>query len=757
MLDVIIIQPPMVQLNTPYPSGAYLSSFFVKSFEKYKNPGNVNWFDFSTELFHKIFCKEGLSFIFEKTYSKALKAADNFEKSGDENTAFQIRRYLSQSKLWCQWIDKIVSIVCMNGIFSGREFVHEFVRSAHVPRGNRVEQYLGNLNRDVTADDSQILASLALADISDYISVVYDKNFALIRYAESLATSTSAFEEVENQLKSSVLEDFLKPLLKEKIGEIKNKTLFCISIPFPGNFLAALYLGKSVKELYSENVIVSFGGGYVNTELRTLTEKRIFNYCDFLSYDKGYGSYLNLFDKAGDISNLNSAFDGKKLYKIKYLYEGNIIDFSEKDSLYEQKEKEIIHSLIPDFSKIDFSRSPRLADSQNPMHRIWNDGSWIKIYMAYGCYWARCAFCDTSLDYVKGYCSTNIPYLYDGIYEQCKKAGVYGLHFVDEACPPVGLQKFALKNIQKSKSDKSLTFWGNIRFEKSYTRDFADLLSYGGLTAVSGGVEIATGSGLDSINKGTTIENIVSACCAFKEAGILVHSYMIFGFWNQTEQDLINSMETLRQLFEQGLLDSAFWHKFSLTLHSTVYREWLEGKHPDLKPIKSSKQQFAENDIKFEGQEKSEKYSAPLNTALNYWMNGEKLKKNVESYFPFKMPKPNIPGNYIESLIQKYEEKRDLAFSKIPDDKSNYVWIGGKVFVLKGSGIWQLCWSYMGEMIYADVERDKALNIADFLNEISAENYLDFDKEKFSAKEILSVLGKKLFRELRGKGLCQLM
>ena len=97
-----------------------------------------------------------------------------------------------------------------------------------------------------------------------------------------------------------------------------------------------------------------------------------------------------------------------------------------------------------------------------------------------------------------------------------------------------------------------MTFWGNIRFEKTFSRDIADFLAYGGLIGVSAGLESATGNGLTKIHKGTDLDSIVSACCAFKEAGILVHAYMIYGYWNETPLDLINSMETLRQFYDNG-------------------------------------------------------------------------------------------------------------------------------------------------------------------------------------------------------------
>lgn len=782
MLNTLIIQPPLVQLNTPYPSGAYLLDFFNSLYEEKNVKGRVEWFDLSNSFFHKIFCKHGIAHIFNSTFEKALKLSSQYESQGDDNTAFHLRRFISQKEFWINWIDEIIAIVCSsNSKISGREFAHEFIRSAHVPRGMRVENFLSNLNRDVSTDDAQILSSLALADLADYITLVYDQNFALIRYAEHLATSTAEFSETIEGLKAPSLNDFYKPLLLEKIASYKNEpTLYCISVPFPGCFESALFSADLIRKECGDNAIIIFGGGYVNTELREISEKGIFDYCHILSYDKGYGSYIRLFDEFINAAcgiedekqcfNLKEAFenifDSRKFYNFSYLKNGSVIIPLEKENeeykvLY-KKEHEYIRKITPDYSHIDFTKYPRLADDTNPMHRIWNDGAWLKAYIAHGCYWHRCAFCDTTLDYVKDYCLTDINSLYDSLCVQAEKTGVHGIHFVDEACPPVALQNFALKNMAVKSSNKiPLTYWGNIRFEKTFDRDLADLLSAGGLTAVSAGIEIATGNGLSAVNKGTDMENIVNACCAFKEAGILIHSYMIFGFWSQSVQDLIDSMETLRQLFGAGLLDSAFWHKFTLTLHSTVYEEYKKGKYPELKILPQKKTQFAKNDLHFEGEEKSEKFSAPLNAALELWMHGEKLSKPVESYFPFKMPKPSIAKDYIASLIAKYEENRDRKFHKIPEQgsKEKFVWLGGVPLLLDSSdkSKMQICWSYMGELLYADIEKSKAHEVVNILETISAKNYDSFDKDKFSAERIYSVLGKKLYKELRGKGLCSLI
>lgn len=758
-MNTVIIQPPLVQLNTPYPSGAYLLSFFRKTYEERHLSGKTEWLDLSIALFHEIFSEEGLRKLFSLTENDALIAAQKAEDNYDDDTAFQIRRYISEQDLWCSWIDIICEISCSSGRFSGKEYKHEFVRSAHIPRGMRMERYLSEIGKAPSADDSEVLASLALADIADYITAIFDNNFSLIRYAESAASSDMPFSKIEEASNSPVMKYFYEPLLKRLLSNyinIEEKTLFCISLPFPGTVTAALFTAKFIKKQCGHNAIIAFGGGFINTELRNTEEKKLFDYIDFISYDRGYGSYLSLLDKAKS-DQLKNVLNGEQFYKIKYIHNGKIINPLWSDEFYEKKEDLLTKEIIPEFSEIDFSRYPRLADTDNPMQRIWSDGAWMKLFLAYGCYWHKCAFCDTSLEYVNHYCKNEINNLFYGIKKQAKKTGVYGLHFVDEACPPVSLEKFALLNCMDEQKPR-FTFWGNIRFEKTFTKDLVDLLSYGGLTGVSAGIEIATGNGLCSVNKGTDMQNIVSACCAFKEAGILIHSYMIFGFWNQSEQDLIDSMETLRQFFEEGLLDSAFWHKFTLTLHSTVYFEWKEGKHPDLKPLPQKKNSFSENTIHYEGENKSEKYSYALNNSLSNWMKGNNLSEDVRTWFDFKMPLPSIKKNFIHCLVNNYEKEKNKQFANT--EKGFFIWIGGKVIILKSANeSCQLSWTYMGELLYADVTKNKAETIAKLLYSMKPENCSKNENDSLgmSTNELIDILGKEIFVQLRGKGLCKLL
>ena len=586
-----------------------------------------------------------------------------------------------------------------------------------------------------------------------------------MRYAESLTVSESSFSEVEKGADSPILKEFYEPLLQRLFMEGETvqaqpsprlaqnsprefcpasgslpiplataafassatpsagespatppKTLVLISIPFAGTFAAALATGRFFKNHFKDSVYVCFGGGFVNTELRETNERKLADYCDAICYDRGYASYRQLL-----MQNAECIIKDKPIYKLRQFIRLtsdsiSVIEPLSDESSEEYKralayEKEVTMSLIPDFSDIDFSQYPRLIDDTNPMHRLWSDGSWLKAYMAHGCYWHKCAFCDVTLDYVKGYCPTNVSKLYKGLLDQCREKGVYGIHFVDEAMPPAMMIAFARENIAHG---SPITWWGNVRFEKSFTRDVADFLAYGGLIGISAGLESATGNGLNAIHKGTDLESIVGACCAFKEAGILVHAYMIYGYWWEKPEDLINSMETLRQFYANGLLDSCFWHKFVFTRHSRVYNEWKEGKIPDLKPIDPQEKQnaplFAKNGLHFEGEKKSEKYGAALDFSLNQWMHGEGLEKPVQKWFDFPLPHPTVPKNFIENLIAKYEAKRDQEFKKIPVSKhgndkgdSNVslsgsirqsYWLGGEKIPLSDG---KIGWFYMGE------------------------------------------------------------
>ena len=736
--NVITIVPPLVQLNSPYPSGAYLTSFFkAEGFD-------AHWADLSIQLFYEIFCCKGLQKLFSLSEKKALKMANEAELQGDENTAFNLRRYINTKQNWCDWIDFITAVLSGGG---AREKEHQFLYSPFAPRGQRMENYLAGLEREPTVDDVRFLCSFALADLADYITAAFDSQFSLVRYAESLTVDTRTFSDFEKQIDSPVMEHFYKPLLNHHAEFIsasiskESQTLICISIPFAGTFLPSLYTARFIKQKFGDSVFVCIGGGFVNTELREARDPALAKYIDAISYDRGYGSYKALLTPVVEPVETNTSLYKMRLFK-KSAERVEVIEPLWQSDEYEKFEKQMTAKIIPDYSDIDFSKYLRMCDDRNAMHRIWTDGTWIKAYLAHGCYWHRCAFCDTSLDYVCGYKLTDIAPLYEGLLRTAREKGVYGIHFVDEALPPVALKKFALLN---ARAGNPLYFWGNVRFEKTFSKDLAAFLSYCGFGGVSAGIESATGTGLESINKGTDITSITQACCAFKEAGILVHAYMIYGFWNDTPQSIIDSMETLRQFFSAGLLDSAFWHKFVLTRNSTVYAQWEKDGTLDLVSGEDTSSAFARNNLHFKGESSFNKFGAPLDTALNSWMHGEGLEKKIQKWFDFQVPPPAVPRDFIEKKIEEYERKNSARAGALNAQNSvNLWWLGGTP-VLCGN---EYRWIYLMEEQSAPASNvDLKLLLA--LRPEASESERQFALKKITAApEVLAKLKKLLGRGL---------
>jgi hypothetical protein len=761
--SVVILQPPLVQLNGPYPSGAYLAAFF-RDFLREEHPAAdipVRWIDASNLFFRELFSAPGLSRLFALSAEVAAEKARAADAAGDAETAWQIRRYLSLADRWVSWIDDIVAILCGGA----RELCHAFVRSPAAPRGARMDAYLAELESEPTADDARVLATLAVEDLADYITACYDDEFSLVRYAESIAASERSFSKIEAALSRPMVRDFLEPMLDSLWAGIpvpadSGKILFCVSVPFPGCLVNALAMARSLKRRFGSRAIVSMGGGYVNTELRDCENERLFLYVDSLSFDRGFGGYAGLV-RAHEASA--SAPVPRRLACPPELV-------AYEDSL--------TASIVPDYSDIDFSLYPRLSDDPNPMHRLWSDGAWLKAYLAHGCYWHRCSFCDVTLDYIGAYRPVAVRALYDGLRRQAAEKGVRGIHFVDEAAPPRALRDFAAANLAATygsqahgsqadalpSSDESLVgasavsrvasagllpFWGNIRFEKTFTRDLADFLAAGGLAGVSGGIEIASPEGFKSVDKGIDLANLVAVCAAFKEAGVLVHSYLIYGYWNESAQGVADSAEVMRQLFAAGLVDSAFWHKFVLTRHSRVYREWGEGQHRGpggLAPV-DEPGDFANNDLRFAGEEDSARYTVPLDSALRAWMAGEDLEKPVRSWFPFSMPAPKIPVTLIDDYIADYERARDHAWNRPCEPAAIYYWAGSKPVLVPSSSEenGELAWWHLGEEIrlpLAGVDPDVIIMALG-------------TPGSFADTPALSRLPRAVFKALRHHGLCK--
>jgi len=634
--EVVLIQPPFVQLNSPYPAPYYLKSFL----EQRGNNITVTIIDHSIALFERIFSRAGLERIFAD--AALLPAAGKSSEYKNE-----IERFLSERDLWCVSIDRLIAFLR----HQDREWGH-FLALANgcLPGGRRSDTFIAQRGGELAADEAGLLATKLLSDLADFITYTLDENFSLIRYRAAGEESFRSLAAVQKTLDGYIMRNFYRPLLEEEWKRLENSKLvngeflLGVTIPFPGCLSAALVCAESAKKHFGKAVRTIAGGGYVNTELRFLKTDEFSNYFDHISFDKGYASLVSVLENV---------------------------------EIDEAAENSFVRETFPDYSGVDFNRYLYPVDDANPMHRLWSDGHWLKAYLAHGCYWHSCAFCDITLDYIKSFIPVDVPALFSHLKNQAEKTGVRGIHFCDEAAPVSSLLEFAFLNRE---AGLPLNFWGNIRFEKNYDSDTAAILAAGGLLGVSAGLEVATEKGFKRLGKGIDLESAVKALATFKEAGILTHAYLIYGYWDEDEQELIDSAETLRQLFEQGLLDSAFWHKFILTRHSRIYAEKERGLHPLLKvkgdcpqngeskfkvgfpktEVLENHQIFALNDLSFEGEEKFDKYSEGLETLLAVWMSGE-TEAPVCSAFPFKVKAPSVSPDLIYALLEKYARARDKA------------------------------------------------------------------------------------------------
>ena len=684
---VCLVQPPFVQLNSPYPAPYYLRSFL----ERRGHAVLVR--DHSIGLFEQIFCRTGLERIFADVKKMRGTVA--------HNANLLVERFLSDEDRWLSTIDRTVNF--LRG--RDREWGHCIaLANGALPEGVRFYMHLAANSGEASPDEAPLLASKLIADIADFITNTLDANFSLIRYTPNPAAMSAGFRDfapVQNSLDGYVMRNFYRPLLEVEWNAIEEMAgdsfLLGCTIPFPGCLAGALACAESAKAHFGGRVVTAAGGGYVNTELRFIEEEQLFDYFDYVSFDRGYGSLDAI---------IRREFEDEKnddvLYKTMYRNSQNNIVKSEcinsicnTDAAGKNIDDEAAAAIFPDYSAVDFSRYICPVDDANPMHRLWSDGRWLKAYTAHGCYWHNCAFCDVHLDYIRSYKPVDAEALFRHLVTQAAETGVRGVHLVDEACPPASLLQLALLNRE---AGLPLLFWGNIRFEKTFTQDAAAILAAGGIIGVSAGIEVATEKGFARIGKGVGLAHVVNACAAFKEAGILVHAYLIYGYWDEEPGEIIDSAETMRQLFEAGLLDSAFWHQFSLTRYSRIYAEKLNGLHDDLRITEpagkngANKKLFALNDILFEGAGRFDRFAAPLDRLLAQWMRGDATGP-VADAFDFKVPKPAIAPDTVSLLLDSYARKRGSAsLPKGADERA--LFLGSRPFIHRGRRGAELHWRW---------------------------------------------------------------
>jgi radical SAM superfamily enzyme YgiQ (UPF0313 family) len=624
---VLSVIPPMTQLNTPYPSTAYLTGFLrSRNIE-------ASQADLSLALVLRLLSDSGLRTLHEQAMSIARA------KRSASATVFcdHYDRYLATLAPTLSFLQNKDSTLAHR--IGSRTFLPEGPRFSSLDayesdEGDPLDWAFGALGAQ---DRARHLATLYLNDLADVIRDVCDPRFEFVRYGESLASSQPSFEPLAAALAAplNLVDRTLRELTLRAL-EKHQPTLVLLSTPFPGSVYAALRIAQTIKA-HDPKIAINWGGGYVNTELRELAEPRVFDYVDYVSLDAGERPVLSLIEH---LQGKRAQSDLVRTYVRDANNRVQYINYNEPDIAFAELG-------TPTWDGLPIGKYLSLLDMLNPMHRLWSDGRWNKLTVAQGCYWKQCSFCDITLDYISRYETASASILVDRIQAIVNETGQTGFHFVDEAAPPKALKALASELLARK---LSISWWGNIRFEKSFTPELCQLLADSGCIAISGGLEVASDRLLKLMKKGVSVAQVAQVTRAFSDAGILVHAYLMYGFPTQTVQDTVDALEYVRQMFLSGCIQSGFFHRFTCTVHSPV------GKHPEqygvtLQPIRST---FAKNDIHFVDPTgvDHDALGAALRKGLYNYMHGIGLDQDVRSWFTGKVPRTTVPKHFVEAALR---------------------------------------------------------------------------------------------------------
>ena len=639
-MRVLLLTAPMVQLNTPYPATAYLTGFLRQHAAGLGV--EVAQADPALELFLGLFCRKGLTRVRDALPRRARAARSRRVRGAAVSATRSVASFVAQAPRYLETIDAVI------GFLQGRDpdLAQRIAGRGFLPEGPRFDPLVDALRDDGETrhplasafgalglgDRAKHLASLYVDDIADVIRDGIDPRFELSRYAEKLATSAASFDSLQGALdaRSTLVDEILDGISAALLARHR-PDLVGITAPFPGNVYGAFRIARAIKAL-APTVRLVLGGGYVNTELRDLREPRVFDYFDYLTLDDGERPLLSL------IAHLRSAGEPTPpppLFRT-FVREGGAIVFKTDAAQHDIPHKD---TGTPTYDGLPLDRYVSLFEMLNPMHRLWSDGRWNKLTLAHGCYWKKCSFCDVSLDYIGRYEVASADLLVDRIVALVAETGQTGFHFVDEAAPPATLRALAERLIARG---VVISWWGNIRFEKAFTPALAALLARSGCIAVTGGLEVASNRLLELMHKGVTVEQVARVARAFTDTGVMVHAYLMYGFPTETEQETIDALERVRQLFAQGCIQSAFWHRFAATAHSPI------GLHPKRFGIRLLPEptRFARNEIPFEDPTGTDHdfLGRGLRKALYNYMHGVGLDIDLRSWFSEPSEASHDPG-----------------------------------------------------------------------------------------------------------------
>ncbi|MCD8102862.1 MAG: radical SAM protein [Alistipes sp.] len=803
MAGILLLTPPFVQPNCPYPATAYLKGFLVRRGIEAVQA------DLSVELLGRIYSGGFLRGLFARPAEEILpEAAEGAADTSHSVSRENIARIHTLGEKYTTTIDSVMAF--LRG--QAPELAELICMPEYLPQAGRFAgmvdpaDYFGALG---TADCAKYLATLYLQDLGDYIRATVTPHFGLVRYAETIAVSLPEFAPLAAELANpaDAIDREMHGLLDGYI-EAYRPQFVGFTIPFPGNLLSALKCARHIKR-HHPGITLLAGGGYPTTELRSLSDTAVFDFFDHIILDDGEQTLENIirggiprnsytregyYDRDGILRPFGMEESGKpagtgvseavsepggssgfntgrgttisaspaltgdngprpgKPEKMRHGTEALTVDDNQSqtdtppetrscpedhgrrpDVPGESQHRNIVlpagHDGRPDSHKDlftdpgtppdgsmrcpagdntamvypdsascdhgperpvshaergcpDFAGLPHrlyfsMLETPNPMLRIWSDGRWNKLTLAHGCYWGRCTFCDTGLDYIGRYDPVPAATIADWMDTVAAETGSRGFHFTDEAAPPRVLRDLSLELLRRR---RNYVWWTNVRFDKAFTGDMCRLMAAAGCIAVSGGLETASDRLLALMEKGISIESATLAMRNFLYSGIMVHGYLMYGFPTQTLQETVDSLEVVRQMFRAGLLESAYWHRYAMTVHSP------SGKRPgdfgitnydcSVNPFANNEIYFRENrgyDIRLAGE--------AMRSALSNYMAGAGLDRPVHKWFGGKAPATTMD----ETLVTDHLIKSDT--SRMFDEHARLLWLAPSIPTHSADGI----------------------------------------------------------------------
>ena len=294
----LLLTPPFTQLNTPYPATAYLKGFL--------NTQGVpaHQADLGIDVILKLFSRPTLRKLFDDLLAAEAELSEN---------SYRIVELRDE---YVQTIDPVIRFLQNKN----PTLAYSICDQSYLPEASRfadledLDWAFGSMG---IHDKARHLATLYLEDLSDLITEAVDPHFGFSRYAERLGRTATHFDDLHAALLApdTLITNLLCAALDDYIRQY-TPTVVCLTVPFPGNLYGALTCGKYLKQHYP-HIKVIMGGGYANTELRSLAEPRLFDYIDFVCLDDGEAPLLSLIDHlngnrpASQLKRVYTRIDGK--------------------------------------------------------------------------------------------------------------------------------------------------------------------------------------------------------------------------------------------------------------------------------------------------------------------------------------------------------------------------------------------------------------------------------------------------------------